>query len=340
LICFTHARADQFFYDFSEYSTGDIATVSSGDWTTQGTLTSWTRQVVTDAGATGGQALVVQDDGANWGDQFSAIVNDIAGATTGDIEIVARWRLATLANLTGTPVAGPVLIASNNASYGVRVASATSVRGTEFAGATANNTIGAAFTVSTIANNAYVWTRIGRSGSTIRVKFWNDGETEPVGWQGSATNTAISSVKAGVAFYDYNAGPYTVDVIGIGTGGDSAPTSAPGADDTPDAFSFTDQSSVALSSTITSAAVTITGIDVSITCTATGGTIDLNADGNFQATQDVDNNDQIRARHTSSGSYSTAVNTVVDCNGVSDTFTSTTEAASSGAALLGIYLQH
>lgn len=115
---------------------------------------------------------------------------------------------------------------------------------------------------------------------------------------------------------------------------------AAGADDTPNAFSFTDQTNVALSDTITSAAVTIDGIDVEIECTATGGTIDLNGDDNFQAAQDVNDGDEIRARHTSSASNSTAVNTLVDCNGVSDTFTSTTEAASGGAALLGIYLQH
>lgn len=133
------------------------------------------------------------------------------------------------------------------------------------------------------------------------------------------------------------------DLTGIGSptfNADNPTVDAPPAGDaTPDAFSFTDQTSVALSSTITSAAVTITGIDATIECTATGGTIDLNADGNFQATQDVDNNDQIRARHTSSGSYSTAVNTVVDCNGVSDTFTSTTEAESVSPALSKIIQQ-
>ena len=103
----------------------------------------------------------------------------------------------------------------------------------------------------------------------------------------------------------------------------------PAGDTTPDAFSFTDQTNVSLSSTITSAAVTITGIDASITCSATGGTLDLNSDGTFSSSRTVSNNDTIRARHTSSASNSTATNTVVDCGTgpVSDTFTSTTEAA-------------
>lgn len=95
-------------------------------------------------------------------------------------------------------------------------------------------------------------------------------------------------------------------------------------DTTPDQFSFSDQSGVALSSTITSAPVTITGIDATVSFTATGGTIDVNEDGNFQASRDVVNGDEIRVRHTSSASYLTAVNTLVEGGGVSDTFTSQT----------------
>lgn len=104
-----------------------------------------------------------------------------------------------------------------------------------------------------------------------------------------------------------------------------------GSDGTPDQFSFTDQSGVALSSTITSAAVTITGIDVTVSFTASGGTIDVNADGNFQSSRDVVNNDTIRARHTSSASYLTATNTAVTGGGVSDTFTSITGADPAGS---------
>lgn len=111
----------------------------------------------------------------------------------------------------------------------------------------------------------------------------------------------------------------------------------PAGDTTPNAFSFTDQTNVALSTLITSVSVTITGIDTSITCNATTGNIDLNGAGIFASSQSVSNNDTIRAQHTSSASNSTAVNTPVDCNGVSDTFTSTTVAASGGS---GILLKH
>jgi hypothetical protein len=100
-------------------------------------------------------------------------------------------------------------------------------------------------------------------------------------------------------------------------------------DSTPDAFSFTDQTDVAVSSTITSAAITVAGIDTTANISVSGGTYDKNASGTFTADAGtVSNGDTVRARHTSSGSNSTAVNTVVTIGGVSDTFTSTTVAAS------------
>jgi hypothetical protein len=109
-------------------------------------------------------------------------------------------------------------------------------------------------------------------------------------------------------------------------------------DGTPNSFTFTDQSGVSLSSTITSAAVTISGIDISITCTATGGTIDKNGDNNFQSSQSISNSNTIRARHTSSASNSTATNTAVTCGGVSDTFSSTTLSAGGGDEVVTLTL--
>lgn len=99
-------------------------------------------------------------------------------------------------------------------------------------------------------------------------------------------------------------------------------------DSTPAQFTFTDQTDVALSSTITSAPVTLTGIDTVTPCTVSNGTIDVNSSGSFASSQNYSNNDTLRVRQTSSASNSTATNSPVDCNGVTDTFTSTTLAAS------------
>lgn len=104
----------------------------------------------------------------------------------------------------------------------------------------------------------------------------------------------------------------------------SDPSKAPAIDTTPDAFTFTDQTNVALSSTITSAAITVSGINSAATITSSGGTFDINSSGTFISSGTVNNGDTVRARVTSSSSNSTAVNCVVTIGGVSDTFTATT----------------
>jgi hypothetical protein len=111
-----------------------------------------------------------------------------------------------------------------------------------------------------------------------------------------------------------------------------------GGDTTPDQFSFTDQSGVALSSTITSAPITVTGIDAAADITVSGDAsslYDINESGTFTADPGtVENGDTVRARHTSSASYLTATNTVVTIGGVADTFRSITEGDPAQAAYI------
>lgn len=95
-------------------------------------------------------------------------------------------------------------------------------------------------------------------------------------------------------------------------------------DTTPNPFSFTDQSGVARSATITSAAVTITGIDAASAITISGGTYSINGTAFTASAGTVVNGDQVQARHTSSASYLTATDTTVTIGGVSDTFRSIT----------------
>jgi len=116
---------------------------------------------------------------------------------------------------------------------------------------------------------------------------------------------------------------------------------AAGADTTPDQFTFTDQSGVALSSTITSAAITVTGIDAPAAIEVSGDAsslYDINGSSTFVSTPGtVNNGDTVRARHTSSASYLTATNTAVTIggvSGVSDTFTSITEGDPANSAFL------
>ncbi|MEO8218363.1 MAG: choice-of-anchor R domain-containing protein, partial [Acidobacteriota bacterium] len=101
-------------------------------------------------------------------------------------------------------------------------------------------------------------------------------------------------------------------------------TSAPVSDTTPDAFTFTDQTNVALSATITSAPVTISGINAPSVISVVGGLYSINGGAFTSAGGTVSNGDMVRAQHTSSGSFTTTTDTTVTIGGVSDTFSSTT----------------
>ncbi|MGQ0701200.1 MAG: choice-of-anchor Q domain-containing protein [Panacagrimonas sp.] len=99
-------------------------------------------------------------------------------------------------------------------------------------------------------------------------------------------------------------------------------------DTTPDQFTFLDQTNVALNSLRTSNTVTITGINTPTPISVSGGMFSIGCTGTFTATASVISSGQtVCVQHTSSGSFSTAVNTTLTVGGVSDTFTSTTLAA-------------
>lgn len=107
--------------------------------------------------------------------------------------------------------------------------------------------------------------------------------------------------------------------------------------DTPDAFTFVDQTGVPVSTVRESNAVAVSGLANPATVSVTGGEYEINGDGNWlTADGSVANGDQVRVRHTTSASYLTATDTTLTIAGVSDTFTSTTGpapvAGSCGAA--------
>lgn len=108
------------------------------------------------------------------------------------------------------------------------------------------------------------------------------------------------------------------------------------ADTVPNAFPFTPQTSTARSATITSAAVTISGITGPSPITVSGGLYDINGSGSFVSTPGfVNNGDTVRARHTSSASNNTATNTTVTIGGVAQVFTDTTFAATANTYTSG-----
>lgn len=99
-----------------------------------------------------------------------------------------------------------------------------------------------------------------------------------------------------------------------------------GSDTTPDAFSFTDQTGIALSTQVESNTITVAGIDAAAAISITGGGAEyrINAGAYTTVAGTVNNGDTVQLRMTSSGSYITAVNTTLDIGGVTDQWTVTT----------------
>lgn len=105
-----------------------------------------------------------------------------------------------------------------------------------------------------------------------------------------------------------------------------------GIDTLPDGFTFTDQTDVALSTLIESDVITVAGVDAGqdIPITVTGGEYAVSTDGGSSfgawtsAGSNVQLNQQIKVRGTSSGSLSTQTDIVLTVGGVSDTFSLTT----------------
>ena len=96
------------------------------------------------------------------------------------------------------------------------------------------------------------------------------------------------------------------------------------ADTTPNGFSFVDQTDVPVSAEITSAAITIAGIDTAAPVSVTGGSYSVDGGAFTAAAGTLTNGSSLRLRHTSAASNSTTASTTVTVGGVSDTFASIT----------------
>ena len=96
------------------------------------------------------------------------------------------------------------------------------------------------------------------------------------------------------------------------------------ADTTPAPFIFTDQTGAALSTVITSNAITVSGIGSATTISITGGTYSINGGEYTSESGTVNNGDTVTVQQTSSANYSTQTDVTLTIGGVSDTFSVTT----------------
>jgi len=192
-------------------------------------------------------------------------------------------------------------------------------------------------TAPVLSANAFSPTRIDvglvttSTGGVGGYTYELDGSADNAAWSNITTNATFPYSDSGLSALQLkyyrargrdSAGTYSVYSASVNA-------TTPAIDTTPDPFTFVDQTNVALSTAITSAAITVQNINSPATITVSGGTYDINASGSFTSSSGtVNSGDTVRARVTSSASNSTAANCTVTIGGVSDTFTATTLAAS------------
>ena len=95
-------------------------------------------------------------------------------------------------------------------------------------------------------------------------------------------------------------------------------------DTTPDAFRFVDQQNIALSKTIRSNTITVTGINSATPISVKGGKYNFNGGTFTNVNGTVKLGDKVTLQHTTPATYNTTLNTILTIGGVADTFSSTT----------------
>ena len=119
-------------------------------------------------------------------------------------------------------------------------------------------------------------------------------------------------------------GTSTSGTLTIGTVSDTYQVTT-GQDTTVDSYDFTNQNSLELSTLVYSNTETITGISTGVSVSISGNSAEFSINGGSYGTSGtITNNQTLRLRMNTSGSFSTNTSTTVNVGGVTDTWTITT----------------
>jgi hypothetical protein len=157
---------------------------------------------------------------------------------------------------------------------------------------------------------------------------------------GTAANGDTFAVK-GTASGSYSTAVTVILTVGSTADTYSITTEGEPADTTPSAFDFTNQSNLNLSTLTYSNTVTISGINQSVSVSATNGAQFSINGGGYTTSGSISNGQSLRVRLTSSGSYNTGVSTTVTVGGTSDVWliTTRTQAQATTPTFQGVTLQ-
>lgn len=211
----------QYYTDFSEYSTGPIG--DSGDeWSRQQEDTStdmW--EITSNSEFEGGQALTYDDPDDDF-DNDMVVWNEPEEVE--DLEIVARIRGSNIAQV----------------NHGLRITgtASTDLSGVfcRYSGIDEQWLIRTWFNGSpdtqgahsyTYTDGDWIWVRLQGIGDEFKFRVWEDGNSEPSVWHIEETYSSLDG-PGSVGVYGNWDGNVDTDIFGVGTEGDTAPTSSGG----------------------------------------------------------------------------------------------------------------
>ena len=150
--------------------------------------------------------------------------NDIdSDADRDDVEVVGLYRLPGTTNSSSNRVFS--VRVSNDSSrtcYAVRLRNGD-IYVYRVSGAVATQLAGDT-TLSLTTGNWY-WVRFRINGSAYKAKVWADGDSEPGTWNVESTDSTYSTAGAVGLLKGANTNNHEWSMFGVGTNGDTAPTS-------------------------------------------------------------------------------------------------------------------
>jgi len=199
------------------------------------------------------------------------------------------------------------------------------------------------FTTNAITNNCTVIANFAIDTHVVTATASSGGSITPASAtvnHGSTTSftvtpntgyhtVSVNGCSGSLSGKSYTTGPITADCT-------VSAIFAINIDTTPDPFTFTPQTGVALNTVITSNSITASGINAPAPLSITGGMYSINGGTYTSAAGTVNNGDTIAVSVTSSSSYSTTTSATLTIGGVSATFNVTTVAGGNSAPIAAI----
>lgn len=205
---------------FTDFSTDTIGVQPTGFASRFVAPTSFT--VESDVTATGGRVLRVVKSAAG----RTALSWDTVPAS-GTVEVLMRAKTSVASGTTS--FVGPFVRGSGAASTETGYAGLLAYHADSGKNLLVRYSAGVSSTLvevnEALAASTFVWMRMSAVGGALKLRRWSGAVgDEPTTWDLETTDTTITSGWSGLLAFA--AATYDIDLIGVGTGGDAAPSSA------------------------------------------------------------------------------------------------------------------